>query len=294
MSELVIRTSRPTPLRELLSPAALAADLIRYGDLLRQFARREIESRHKGTLLGAAWTVVNPLLQLLMYTFVFGVVFEMRWGKLAAAEGGGAGGVSQTGEFALTFFCAYVVFGVFQECGTRAPGLIVERPNLVRKVVFPLEVLPVSTLLAQLFYSGIGVVLLLIAAFIATGRVSPTVYLFPLVLVPLCFFSLAAGWTLAALGVYIRDVKQVVTVLMQLLFFATPIFYPISNVPKDYRPILEANPFTPLVEMSRRTLLWGQTPDWGTLGLLTLGGAVAMQAAYAWFMRAKRGFADVI
>lgn len=296
MSELVLRSSRPTPLRELLSPAALVADLVRYGDLLRQFARREVEARHKGTLLGAAWTFVSPLIQLLIYTFVFGIVFEMKWGKLeGGASGGGEGGAGPNpGEFALTFFAGYIAFTVFQECATRASGLIADRPNLVRKVVFPLEVLPVSVLLAQLFYAAIGVVLLLSAALIATGSISPTLWLFPVVCVPLSMFALAAGWFISALGVYIRDLKQVVPVLTQMLFFATPIFYPIKNVPEEYRPVMEANPFTSLVEMTRQTLLWGEVPDWWTWGGLTLAGAVAMQLAYAWFMRARRGFADVV
>ena len=295
MSELVLRSSRPTPLRTLLSPAALVADLVRYGDLLRQFARREVEARHKGTLLGAAWTVVNPLIQLLIYTFVFGIVFEMKWNRLPGAGGGPADpDGARPGEFALTFFAAYVAFTVFQECATRASGLIADRPNLVRKVVFPLEVLPVSVLLAQLFYAAIGVVLLLAAALIATGSISPTLWLFPLVCVPLSMFALAAGWLVSALGVYIRDLKQVVPVVTQMLFFATPIFYPLKNVPEEYRPVMEANPFTPLVEMARQTLLWGEVPDWWTWGALTLGGAVAMQLSYAWFMRARRGFADVV
>jgi lipopolysaccharide transport system permease protein len=292
MSELVLRSSRPTPLRNLLSPVALVADLVRYGDLLKQFARREVEARHKGTLLGAAWTVFNPLIQLLIYTFIFGVVFAMKWGRLEGA--GASDDAPNPGEFALTFFAAYVAFTVFQECATKAPGLIADRPNLVRKVVFPLEVLPVSVLLAQLFYAAIGVSLLLIATFITTGRISPTVWLFPVVCIPLSMFALAAAWLLSALGVYIRDLKQVVPVLTQMLFFATPIFYPIKNVPEQYRPVMEANPFTSLVEMTRQTLLWGEAPNWRTWGMLTLGGAVAMQLAYAWFMRARRGFADVV
>lgn len=286
MTDLVVRSSRPTPLLELLSPATPIGRVLRYRDLVRQFAGREVESRHKGTFLGATWTLINPLLQLLIYTFVFSIVFEMRWGQLES--------VGAHGEFALTFFCGYVVFNLFQECTTRAPGLVIDRPNLVRKVVFPLEILPVSNLLAQLVYGAVGVALLLVSALIVTGKISPTVYLFPLVMIPLGLFTLAAGWLFASLGVFIRDIKQVVTVLLQVLFFATPIFYPIENVPEQYRPILESNPFTPIVHMSRQTLLWGEVPNFVTLGLLTLGGWVAMQLSYAWFMRSKRGFADVL
>lgn len=286
MTDLVIRSSRPTPLLTLLLPGTLIGHMLRYRDLIRQFAGREVESRHKGTFLGAAWTLINPLMQLLIYTFLFSVVFEMRWGQIDA--------VGAHAEFALTFFCGNVVFMLFQECATRAPSLILDRPNLVRKVVFPLEILPVSSLLAQLVFTGVGVAVLLGAALIATGSLPVTALLFPLVLVPACLFSFAAGWLLAALGVFIRDIKQVVAVLVQMLFFATPIFYPVANVPEQYRPILMANPFTPIVEMSRQTLLWGEVPSFATLGLLTLGGWAAMQASYAWFMRAKRGFADVV
>jgi lipopolysaccharide transport system permease protein len=284
--QMLVRSARPTPLLAVLSPVGLVRNLWHYRDLARQFAARDVAIRHKGTLLGAAWTVVNPLLTLAVYTFLFTVIFPSRWEPLGTA--------GPKADFAVRFWCGYVVYTIFADVANRAPGLVLDRPNLVRKVVFPLEILAVATVLSSLVYGAIGLVLLLIAAPLVTGALSPTLWAFPAVLPALCMVSLGAAWFLSALGVYIRDTRQVVPVVMQLLFFVTPVFYPIERVPDGFQPVLRANPFTTLVEASRDTLLAGRLPDWTALGLVTLAAFLVMQAGYAWFMRTKRGFADVI
>lgn len=292
--QVLIRSARPQPLPEVLNPFNLVADLWRYRDLLKQFSSREVAVRHKGTLLGAAWTVINPLLTLAVYTFLFTVVFPSKWGTLGTA--------GHTANFALNFFCGYVVYTVFADVATRAPGLVLDRPNLVRKVVFPLEILPVAATLASLAFALVGIVLLLIAVPIFSGHFSSTVWMFPVVLIPLCSLTLGVAWFLAALGVFIRDTRQVMPVIMQLYFFMTPIFYPLRDengnvserIPPAFSSFLELNPMTTVVEASRATLLNGKQPDWIALGWVTLVGLILMQLGYAWFMRVKRGFADVI
>lgn len=285
MSQIAVRSAKPEPVARLLWPGIAFSRLWRHRDLIAQFTGREAAMRHKGTNLGLAWAVAQPLLMLAVYTFLFGVVFQFRWGRL---EGGG------NPEFALTFFCGLIVFAVFQECANKSTSLIMERPNLVRRVVFPLEILPAVVLGSALLYMVIEAALLILCKGIFFRAVSPTAFFFPLVLIPLIMLSLGAGWFLSALGVFIRDIRQVVFVCTQMLFFLTPIFYPLDMVPEQYRWFIELNPLTHIVENARRTLLWGMTPDWGSLAVVTVFTAIVMQLGYAWFSRARRSFADVV
>ncbi|HYE03290.1 MAG TPA: ABC transporter permease [Phycisphaerales bacterium] len=271
---------------DLLNSAALVADLWAHRGLIRQFAARDVQMRHKGTMLGMVWMVVSPLIQLAIYTFLFTVVFPSRWERL--------GGVGDTAEFLLMFWCGFVVYGIFSESAGRAPGLVLDRPNLVRKVVFPLQTLPVAALSSSLVFGAVGIALLLAGDLALRGELRWTVLLFPAVLVPLLLLTLGAGWFLAALGVYIRDTRQVVAVLLQMLFFVTPIFYEAERLPERYRWLIELNPFTPIIESARRTLLEGRLPEWGPLLVVTLLGIVAAQLGYAFFMKTRRGFPDVM
>ncbi len=288
---VVIRSARSTPITDLLSLHALWRNLWPYRGLIRQFIQRDVAMRHKGTALGLAWTVTQPLLTLAIYTFLFGVVFRNRWQQM---PGGGASGLAGQANFTLNFFCGYVLFNVFAECVNRSPGLIIDHPNLVRKVVFPLEVLPVSAAGAALVFGAIGVVLLLIATLALTWSLPATVVFFPLVVVPLVMLTLGVAWFAASIGVFIRDVRNVVPVLTQLLFFMTPVFYPVDAVPEPYRAVLNANPLTTIVESARRTLLWGQAPDWLALGVVTAFSFIVMLLGYAWFIKSKKGLADVL
>lgn len=288
--QVLVRSAKAGPLIEVLSPAGLIRNLWQYRDLMKQFAARDVAIRHKGTLLGAAWTVINPLLTLAVFTFLFTVIFPSKWGTVGKA--------SQTANFALNFCCGYLVYTVFADVATRAPGLVLDRPNLVRKVVFPLEILPVAAVLASLVYAAVGVFLLLVAIPVFSGEFSSTAWAFPVVLIPLCSLTLGVAWFLGALGVFIRDTRQVMPVVMQLYFFVTPIFYSLEDtkerVPEVFLWLLSVNPMTTVVEASRATLLRGTYPNWIALGWVTLLGLVLMQLGYAWFMRVKRGFSDVI
>jgi lipopolysaccharide transport system permease protein len=289
MSQVVIRSARPTPIGDVLSLPHMVRHLWGYRDLIRQFAVREVLVRHKGTALGLTWAIAQPLLTLGIYTFIFGFVFQNRWGaeKLGGPE---------WANFLLNFFAGFVLFGFFSETVNRSPTFITDHPNLVRKVVFPLEIFPVTAVGAGLVYSGCSLVLLLLTTLILAGTFSWTIVFFPLVLLPLLMLTLGVSWFFASMGVFVRDVRQVVPVMTQLLFFVTPIFYDIESpgIRPVYKQIIRLNPFTTIVESGRRTLLWGQPPEWLPLGIVTALSLVVMILGYAWFAKSKRGLADVI
>jgi len=222
---------------------------------------------------------------LLTYTFVFGGLFKARWPD-ARNEG--------LGEFALALFCGLTAFNLFSECVQRAPRIVVGVPNYVRKVVFPLEILPVSVLGSAVFHALASLLILILVRLVIGGGLPWTLLLLPLVSLPLLFLSLGVGWFLAGLGVYVRDIGQAAALALQVLMFATPIFYPPNLIPEGLRALLLLNPLADVVENWRRVVLWGRLPEWGPLGLWTLIGALVLVLGYAWFTNTKRGFADVL
>ncbi len=290
MSQLVIRTSIPTPLRAYLSPLPLVATLARHRGLIGQFTSREIVERHRGAYLGAAWNVINPLISLAIYTFVFGYVFKSRWQEASDGIGGQAIG----GAFVLPFFLGHALFHFFSECVNRAPGLVASRPNLVKKVVFPVEILPVVGLLSSLVYPAVAVGCLLLVQMLLVGSVPPTALLLPLVVAPLVPLCMGISWVLATMGVYIRDVRQITVVLTQLAMFLTPVFYPVDRIPEQWRGVYMLNPVTIVIENARSVMLWGTWPNWLALGGVMLFGLLVMQLGYAVFMRTRQGLSDVI
>ncbi len=280
-----IRSSRAEPLGALLNPARFVEDVWRYRDLIWQMARREVTSRYRGSVLGGLWFLLQPLLMLLVYTFVFSVVFKARWGDRV--------GDSPSG-FALALFAGLLVFNLFAECANRSPTCIVSQPNYVKKVVFPLQVVPMALSGAALFYAVVNTGLLLLVALAINRTLPVTALVFPLVLAPTLLLSLGLSFFLASLGVYLRDTALVVPVLVQILFFTTPVFYPETAVPEPFRSIIRANPLSPLLDSARRTLLWNQWPEWGALLVAWLVALVVLLLGYAWFQKTRRGFPDVL
>ncbi len=268
-----------------LNPVGPFYNLLLHRDLLGQFVRREIQGRYRGSYLGIVWSMVTPLLMLIIYTFVFSVVFKARW----RLEGN-----ANPGEFAVTLFAGLIAFNVFAECVNRAPMLIVASPNYVKKVVFPLEVLPASVLGSALFHGLLSTAILMAGELLILGAISPSVLLLPLAALPLIGVCLGLGWFLASFGVYVRDVSYAVSLATQGLFFLTPIFYPLDAVPQDFRPILRLNPMTDVVDGFRRVLVWSQPLDWPIWLTMTALSGVVCLLGYAWFMKTKVGFADVI
>jgi homopolymeric O-antigen transport system permease protein len=283
-----IITARTESALQYLSPLQLGRNLWRQRSLIRQFTRREIEGRYRGSFLGLFWSFVNPLVMLLIYTFVFGVIFKARWPQAKT---------NSLGEFAVVLFCGLIAFNTFSECVNRSSGLIFTVPNYVKKVVFPLEILPVSVLGSALFHLMVSLSILMVANLLISGTVYWTLLLLPLVALPLIFLSLGLAWFLASLGVFVRDVTYTVTLVVQVLFFLTPIVYSIDtikNIPGPLRLVMRLNPMASIVENFRRVVLWGQQPSWIGLALWLLGTGTIMVLGYAWFMKTKKAFADVI
>jgi len=258
--------------------------LWRNRQLILQMTRREVAMRYRGSVIGLAWSFINPLLMLIVYTFVFSVVFKARWG---------VEGESRT-DFAIILFTGMIVFGIFAEIVNRSPGQIVSNPNYVKKVVFPLEILSWVSLGSVLFHSLVSLAVLLLAQLIINFSLPWTVVLFPLILLPLIFASLGAAWFLAALGVYVRDIGQITTVFTTVLMFVSAVFYPVSALPEAYQTWLRLNPLVLIITESRKVLIFGSLPDWSWLGIALLMGLVIAFAGFWWFEKTRKGFADVL
>ena len=267
------------------TPAAMFESLWRNRDLIWQMTRREIAARYRGSIIGLAWSFINPLLMLTVYTFVFSVVFKAQWR---------IGGNESRADFAIILFVGMIVFGLFAEMVNRAPTQIVSNTNYVKKVVFPLEILSLVSLGSVLFHSIVSLIVLLVAQLMINRAIPWTVVLFPLVLLPLIFTSLGVAWFLAALGVYVRDIGQITTVLTTVLMFLSAIFYPISALPEKYQAWLRLNPLVLIISESRKVLIFGSLPDWSWLGLSWVMGLAIAFAGFWWFQKTRKGFADVL
>jgi lipopolysaccharide transport system permease protein len=278
-------TPSPGSVLEQLNPVALADTLWRRRSLILQLTRREIEGRYRGSLLGLFWAFFNPLVLLAVYAFVFGVVFQARWPQA------NTGTVT---DYAMTLFCGLIAFNILAECLSRAPGLVIAVPNYVTKVVFPLEILPVALLGSALFHGLVSLGVVVLACLVAGQSLKPTILLLPVVALPLVFVSLGLAWFLASLGVFVRDIGQLIGLTVQVLLFGTPIFYSLESVPAWLRPIMRANPLTSVVENFRRVILWGTLPGWRELAGWVFVSSVIMCLGYAWFAKTKKAFADVI
>jgi lipopolysaccharide transport system permease protein len=268
-----------------LSPLVLFRDLIAHRNLIRLLARRDVTARYRGSFLGLLWSLITPLVMLVIYAVVFAVAFKAKWN---------VGGDESKIDFALILFAGLVVFNVFAESVARASTLVTSNPSYVKRVVFPLQILPVVALYAAFVQALISLCILIPAWAIAHHTISKTIWLFPLTMLPLCFLSLGLGWLLAALGVFIRDIAHPVGIAMQALVFVSGIFFPMAVLPAGFQTVLKLNPLVYIIEDGRRTLLWGMWPDWKWWAITTVTSLVVMQIGYWWFNRSRRAFADVI
>ena len=278
-------TARSESVIQYLNPVELIRNLWSHRELIRQFTKREIESRYRGSFLGIIWSFVTPLTMLLIYTFVFGIVLQARWPQARTEN---------LSEFAIILFCGLIAFNIFSDCVGRAPSIVIGVPNYVKKVVFPLEILPISILGAALFNAIISLSILVIANIFVSQTIAWTLIITPLVFLPLILLCLGLSWFLASLGVFIRDVGYTITLVVQVLFFLTPIFYSIEFVPEPFRTVITLNPLTAILDNIRRTVLWSELPHWGTLAFAVTSSLLILMLGYAWFMKTKKAFADVI
>ena len=270
--------------------------LWRQRELWWQLTQREVQGRYRGSMLGWGWSLITPLLMLAVYTFVFSQIFRARWGDL-----------QQSGPlvFAINLFAGLIVFNLFAETAIQGPGLILSNANLVTKVIFPLEILPAVTVAAALFHALTSLVVLVgfqvTNGLIGTGAASanglgihPTMLWLPLVWLPLVSGCLALGWLLAALGVFLRDLGQVIGVFVNLLMFLSAVFYPLSSLPPQWQPLLQLNPLVLVIEQTRRVAVNGQLPSLSYLLWGGLIGLLACELSFRSFQKARRGFADVL
>lgn len=255
-----------------------------HASLLRQFVQRQILVRYRGTLLGVAWSLITPLLMMSVYTLVFRYVFKLRWGD----------GIDTGFDFALHLFAGMTVFGFFSEALLRSPALIVEQPNLVKKVRFPVEILPWVNVLSVLCFALPGFGLLLLINLLLGSPPHLAWLALPLIWLPLIPLLLGLGWLLSAVGVFVRDVGHVLGLGVTVLQFLSPVFYPVTALPPALRPLMYINPLTPVIEQTRAALFMG---DWPDPGVWLLQFLVALVVAFVggWvFRRLRGGFADVL
>jgi lipopolysaccharide transport system permease protein len=268
----------------LPSPIVSATSLWRRRELIWALLKRDVVGRYRGSAMGLFWSALNPLLMLAVYTVFFGEVFVSKWGNPQGDRS----------DFALILFVGLLLHGFLAECIARAPQLIVGNPNYVTKVVFPLDTLPVVTVGVAAFHFTIGILIWSAWYLLAKHGFYATAPLIVIVFAPLALMALGIAWILASLGVYLRDVGQVVPFVNAVLLFASPVFYPISALPAQYAAIVRLSPLTLPIEQARDVLVFGTLPDWGAYGIYT---AVALSVAYIgylWFYGTRKGFADVL
>ncbi len=269
-----------------LSPVEIYRSLRKYRQLITQMTHREIIGRYKGSVFGLLWAFFTPVLMLAVYTFVFSVVFKARW------HGGGED--QNKADFAIMLFTGMIVYGIFSECVNRAPGLILGNPNYVKRVVFPLHILPWIVLGTALFNALVSF-FVLIVFFLVTGHtLTSSAFYLPVVLLPLVFLSMGLSWFLSSLGVYLRDVGQTVGIFTTVLMFLSPVFYPLSSLPEKYQLYLKFNPLASIIEHTRDVLILGVVPNVYHMLISVIVSICIAWLGFAWFQKTRRGFADVI
>ncbi|MBO0613237.1 MAG: hypothetical protein RL122_1270 [Pseudomonadota bacterium] len=268
-----------------ISPLALFDSLWRNRQLIWQMSKREVLGRYRGSMMGVAWSFFNPIFMLAVYTFVFSFVFKSRWDVDVSVDQGG---------FAVILFAGMIVHGLFAECVNRAPGLLLNNVNYVKKVVFPLEILPWTILVSALFHTAISVLVLLVAELLLMHHVPWTILLLPLVWLPFVVAIMGVSWFLASLGVYLRDVAQITGLVTTVLLFMSPVFYPLSKLPEKFQALLLLNPLTFMIEQTREVLVWGNLPNWGGLLIYSVCAGLVAWLGFVWFQKTRGGFADVL
>jgi len=268
----------------IASPLMVLDSFAKHRNLIWQLARREVISRYRGSVVGVLWAFIHPLIMLAVYTLVFNGIFGARYGS----------SVSGPAEFGMQLFAGLIIYSFIAESFHRAPYLLLNNINYVKKVVFPLEILPWTSLCAAMFHALGSVVVLVLLYGLAYRHLNWTVIFFPALLVPLTLGTIGFSWILASVGVFFRDIGQVMGPVTTVLLFLSPVFYPVSAMPERYRWLLDLNPLTFLVQQSQNILIGGRVPSWSGLVLYAVGGYLVAWAGLMWFQRARRAFADVL
>lgn len=253
--------------------------------LLCMLTKREVETRYKGSVLGLIWSFIHPLLMMTVYTIVFGVFFGAKWtGELGQS----------TWAYPVLVLCGMSTYSIFSESAASGCSVIIGNPNYVKKVIFPLELLPLSRVLSTVILDLAWFILLFFGAVFLLDKISITMLLLPVMLVPLILFTLGVSFFVSALCVYLRDTQYLVNVVLQILFFLTPIFYSLEAINPQAARILSISPLAYVVESIRAVFIYGQPPNWIQFGMITGICIVVMQFGFFWFEKTKKGFADVL
>ncbi len=249
--------------------------------------KHEILSRYKGSFLGLLWSFVNPILMLAIYTFIFSIVFKVRLEQHSALY-------DDKATFAVLLFSGLIIYNLFNECISRAPRLVLSNINYVKKIIFPLEILPWVTLGAALFHAGISYLVLLCFLMALGYPIPETIVFLPIVIAPLLLLIMGLSWLLASIGVFVRDVGQFIGLILTMMLFLSPIFYPASALPESVRDYIYINPLTFIIEQTRSIILAGTPPDWIGLVFYYLIALFVAHTGLIWFKKTRKGFADVL
>ncbi|UNK48880.1 ABC transporter permease [Lysobacter sp. S4-A87] len=252
--------------------------------LVFELTRREILGRYRGASFGLLWSLISPFLMLMVYTLAFGFIMKSRW----------PGTTGTTTEFALILFVGLTVHGFFAECVNRAPSLIVGNTSYVKRVVFPLDLLVWSMTFSALFHLLMNTVVLLLLQLLWNGQIHATTLLFPLVVLPLIILTVGVGWIVSALGVFLRDIGQVVGVVTAAMLFLSSAIVPVDSVPEHYRWVFMANPLTFIINEARQVVIWGNAPNWLGLGIYFVIAIAVASFGHMLFQKLRKGFADVL
>lgn len=256
----------------------------RHRGLIAQLARREVHARYRQSWLGLVWVVLTPLMMLGVYTLVFRHVMRVRWYGLEESNL----------AFALRIYAGLAVFNFFAECVNRAPTLVLEQPHLVKKVVFPLEILPWAGAVSACVGLAVSGVLMMTLLALGPQGLPPTAIALPLVWMPLMPLVLGLGWLLAGVGTYVRDVSQLLGMVVSALMFLSPIFFPVEALPESVRGVMLLNPLAWVMTGTREVLLMGQWPDWWALLLLFVACTLVAVLGAVFFRKVRGGFSDVV
>jgi lipopolysaccharide transport system permease protein len=270
--------------KPIQTPQFASSHVWQHRRLIFTLAKREVSARFRGSILGVFWALLLPLTMLAIYSLVFGVIFKARWGVETGAKG----------EFAIILFTGLLLHALLADLITRSPLLMVHNANFVKKVVFPLEILPVVALLSGLFQFCVGFAVLLVGAVLVYGTLPLTLLFAPLIVWPFACIVLGGCWFLAAVGVYFRDIAQVMGVAATLLLFFSTVFYPAEHLPAALQPLIYLNPISFAADQLRLVTLQGAWPDWNGLALYYAAAFFALAFGFAVFQRARKGFADVL
>lgn len=256
----------------------------RHASLTLELSKREVLGRYRGASFGLLWSLISPFLMLIVYTIAFGYVLKSRWPHTSG----------NTTDYALILFVGLIVHGLFAECMNRAPMLIVSNVNLVKRIIFPLEILPWPLVLSALFHALMNFVVFAVLMLILQHHLPGTIIALPLVLIPLVMLTVGTCWFLSALGVFMRDIGQVTGVLTTAMLFLSSAIVPVETLPAKFRIVFYLNPLTFIIDQSRRVAIWGQWPQFGELATYFAGSVIFAMLGYIWFRKTRRGFADVL